>query len=341
MMMRLLPLCTLMVAVTVVCSAGAMSPEALVRSYTDTLAKQEKFAFKFTDRTVTTAQILVSRYGKPLDEKPRNYTRYTSGEVITDGRRLAVSRNRWGYHGRDIVASNPMYDTDTFDGRQRLRYEQYPQETDKPLGHVLFDPNPKHDPMRAAIWTENVLSLLGYIYVHRMRIDDVLRDPSTKLVVRKERENIGGEDCHVLDVSSLYGRGTLWLDPEHGYNIAQAHFSHRTGDVSKINNKPITEPWESHFYWKDMTFTLVDSVWFPTQGTFEYNIDCQRFWEKTAHHVKITEVQLNPDMDAMDAFSTDHIPDGAPCGYIGQHIPVGSSSPYIWQGGRVIPAGRN
>jgi hypothetical protein len=120
--------------------------------------------------------------------------------------------------------------------------------------------------------------------------------------------------------------------------MAQAHFSLRTGDVLRFTNKPIIEPWESHFYWKDMTFTLVDGVWFPTQGTLEYSIDSQKFWEERAHHFKITDLKLNPDMDAMDAFSTEDIPDGVPCVYIGQS---GSSSPYIWQDGRVIPAGRN
>jgi hypothetical protein len=301
------------------------------------LAKQQKFALKFTEKSVTTAQTLVPRYGKPPDEKPRKSTHYVSGEVITDGRRVAVSRNQWGQVSRRppaIAASNPLYSKYTFDGRQAWYYERDPQSTRKPLGSLSIDPNPRHEPMRAAVQTDVGLSLLGYMTMHRLRIDDALRDPSAKLVVRKEFENIGGVDCCVLDVSSLYGRGTVWLDPEHGYNMAQANFSLRTGDVLKFTNKPITEPWESHFYWKDMTFTLVDGVWFPTQGTFEWNLDCQEFWDKAVHHVKIIEVQLNPDMDAMDAFSTDHIPDGATCAYMGR------PEKYIWQGGQLIPAGR-
>ena len=338
-MLRCFLLSCLLVAVLPLASADEMSSKELVRSYTDTLAKQQKLALKFTIKTVATSQMFIHPAGKPPDEKPRKSTQYTSGDVITDGRRVAVSKKRWGqvYRGADLVASNPMYDRTTFDGRQMLTYERFPQETDLPLGEVIIDPNPEHEPMLAACLTNNGLSLLGYITIHRIKIDDALRDPSAKLAVRKEPQNIGGVNCYVLDVSSKYGRGTVWLDPEHGYNMAQANFSLRTGDVFKPTNKPITDPWESQFYWRDMTFTLVEGVWFPTQGTFECSVDCQRYWAKGAHHLKLTEVQLNPDMDAMDAFSTAHIPDGTPCAYV--YRP--SSEKYIWQDGRVIPAGRN
>jgi len=327
-----------LIAVASLCHADEMSSDELVRRYTDTLAKQEKFALKFTNKRVTTSQIFIHP-NVPREEKPVKSTQYTSGEVMTDGRRVAVRKNRWGQIGRRtqaVIASNPMYDRTTFDGRQMLTYERFPQETSKPRGEVIIDPNPEHEPMLAACWTNDGLSLLGYMTMHRLKIDDALRDPSAKLVVRKEPENIGGVDCYVLDVSSLYGRGTVWLDPEHGYNMAQAHFSLRTGDVFKPTNKPITDPWESNFYWKDMTFTLVDDVWFPTQGTFEVSIDSQKFWEKSAHHIKITDLKLNPDMDAMDAFSTAHIPNGAPCAYIDR------PGKYTWQDGRVIiRSGRN
>jgi len=340
MLGRCFLVCSL-IAVASLCHADEMSPEALVRNYTGTLAKQQKFALKFTNKTVTTAQIFVHPH-VPWEEKPTKSTHYVSGEVITDGRRVAVSRNEWGQISRRTAraAGNPLYSKYTFDGRQAWYYDRDPQNTDEPHGDLSIDPNPRHEPMRAAVQTDVGLSLLGYITIHRIKIDDALRDPSAKLVVRKELENIGGVDCYVLDVSSLYGRGTVWLDPEHGYNMAQAHFSLRTGDVFKPTNKPITDPWESQFYWKDMTFTLVDDVWFPTQGNFEYSIDCERFWEKTAHHLKFTDLKLNPDMDAMDAFSTAHIPDGAICSYIYQHVPGVRSTPYIWQDGRVIPAGR-
>ena len=338
-MLRCYLLSCLLLVVPPLSSASEMSPKELVHNYTDTLAKQGKFALKFTDKRVTTSQMFMHPAGKPPDEKPINYTKYSSGEVITDGRRVAVRKKEWGQayrNTRATVASNPVYIRDTFDGRQQWNYHRHPQSTRKPRGELGIDRNPRHEPMLAACLADPGLSLLGYMTMHRIRIDDALRDPSAKLVVRKELENIGGVDCYVLDVSSLYGRGTVWLDPEHGYNMAQAHFSLRTGDVFKPTNKPITDPWESQFYWRDMTFTLVEGVWFPTQGTFECSVDCQRYWSKSAHHLKITEVQLNPDMDAMDAFSTEDIPDGAICAYVGQRVPAGSSTPYVWQDGQVI-----
>ena len=54
-----------LIAVASICHAAEMSSNELVRNYTSTLAKQQQYAFKFTSKTVTTAQMLVSAFGKP------------------------------------------------------------------------------------------------------------------------------------------------------------------------------------------------------------------------------------------------------------------------------------
>ncbi len=261
-----------MAAMASLCHADEMSSNELVRNYTSTLAKQQQFALKFTNRTVTTSQLLVSVSGKPPDGRLTTKTNHASGTVITDGRRVAVRTTRWGQlrsHNPAVAASNPEYRRHTFDGREQWGYYRNPLDKSEPLGRLVMNPTP---PDRA-IWDAVRLSypghsLLGYINRFTMRTDEILRHPSTKLAVRKELENVGGVDCYVLDVKSIYGRGALWLDPEHGYNIAHAYFNIRTGDVSKLKNKPIKAPYKGHFYLKDVSFKLVDNVWFPAQGTF-------------------------------------------------------------------------
>ena len=330
-----LSLCTLMAALPAY-AVSAISPEELVRNYTTTLAKQQKFALRFTDKTVRDVQA-VSPIMKDLDGRT---TYYSSGEVITDGRRVACRMSKWGqFFGRDqpISASNPHYRRHTFDGREQWSYDRNPQHKGAPWwphGTLTITRNPPHRGISDAITIGyNGHYLLGYINCCAMRMDHILHDRSTRLSLRNEPEVIDGVGCYVLDVSSKYGRGTIWLDPEHGYNIAQAYFNIRSGDI--VGGRPVAAGCDAHYYLKDVTFQLADGVWFPTEGTIESRSDLL-LGDREAHryHHKITDLKLNPDMDAMNAFSTADIPNGTQCSY------MGSRATFIWQSGRLVPAGR-
>ena len=327
MMKRFLALCTLMAALPAY-AANATSPGELVRNYTTTLAKQQKYAFKFTDKTVRDVQA-VSPLMKDIDGRT---TYYSSGEVITDGRRVACRMSKWGqFFGRDrpISASNPRYSRHTFDGREQWGYVRNPLHKGAPWwphGTLTIRRNPPHRFIWDAITLDyNGHYLLGYINCCSMRMDRILHDPSTRLALRPRQEKVGSAECYVLDVSSRFGRGTLWLDPEHGYNIAQAHFNIRSGDI--VDGRPVEAGCDAHYYLRDVTFQLADGVWFPTEGTIESRSDLLLGDREThRYHHKITDLKLNPDMDAMNAFSTADIPNGA--------------ERFIWQSGRLVPAPR-
>ena len=66
--------------------------------------------------------------------------------------------------------------------------------------------------------------VMGYFYGDirpEERVDRVLRQ-ARSIRVRDRLERVGRSRCYVIEALSERGRYTLWIDPEHGYNIAQA-----------------------------------------------------------------------------------------------------------------------
>ena len=324
MVTRFLALCTLMAALPAY-AENAISPEELVREYTSTLARQQRNAFKFTASAV--------RDGQDIMHQADGRTAFSaSGELICDGRRIALRMRRWGqYAGHQAIpASNPRYWRQIYDGRELWSYHRSPTDELAPYGKLFITPNPTH----MQIWDIVRISypghyLLGYISEVGIRMDEILRDRSTKLALRPEPDKVGGVECYVLDVSSKFGRGTLWLDPEHGCNIAQAYFNVRSGDIA---DGTVAAGRDSHLFLRDVRFELVDGVWFPTRAATEWRLAAPECRETIVRQHRLTGVKLNPDMDAMNAFSTADIPDGAEC----KRRP--SQAKFIWQSGRLVPA---
>ena len=298
--------------------ACGLSPEELVREYTTTLAKQQRYAFKFTASAV--------RDGQDIDHERDGHTTFSaSGELICDGRRVALRIKRWGQYTshQAIPASNPRYWRLIYDGSELWTYYRSPTDKLAPYGKLFITPNPT----QRQIWDIVQIDypghyLLGYISEVGIRMDEILRDRSTKLALRPEPEKVGSVECYVLDVSSRFGRGTLWLDPEHGYNIAQAYFNVRSAER------------DAHLSLRDVRFELVDGVWFPTRATTEWRLAAPECREIIVRQHRLTDVKLNPDMDAIGAFSTADIPNGAEC------IRRPSRAKFIWQSGMLVPAGR-
>ena len=321
MLWRCFLMCSLIVAVPVVCSAGAMTREEVVRNYTATLAKQEKFALKFASKIV---------------ERTRKGTTtfYWSGDVATDGHRGAYRSKKWGQmfdRDRPFLKDNPYCHILTYDGQKVLTYSRHPNSERMPHGGFMIDPNPEAHVQDVARQCPGAF-LLGYFYLGQIRMDQVLADRSTRASVRNEPESINGVDCYVLDVTSKYGRATLWLDPEHGYNVAQASSHFKGGDIHLAGtNKRFGSSYKQDNYYKAISFELVDGVWFPTKGTMEYEGSDSRSWWAYNISNTFTNVKLNPDMDAALSTAEADIPDGAVGGY------HGSMLHYTWQSGRMVP----
>jgi len=125
----------------------------------------------------------------------------------------------------------------------------------------------------------------------------------------------------------------LWLDPEHGYNIAQAEFHVKSGDVqpSGAREETILPNVQAHSFLRDVTFENVDGVWFPTSGTSEWKLYLVNDWQTYVEHHQISNIRLNADFDALGVFSKNDIENGALCGYLDTPLS------YIWRDGQLIP----
>jgi len=307
--------------------ACAISAEELAANYMATLAKQQRYAFKFTASAVRDGQDI-------YHERDGRTTFSASGELICDGRRIALRIKRWGQYTshQAIPASNPRYWRVIYDGRELWTYYRSPTDEFAPHGRLFMTTNPtRRDISEIVRITYPGHYMLGYISEVGIRMDEILRDRSTKLALRPGPEKVGGVECYVLDVSSKFGRGTLWLDPEHGYNIAQAYYNVRSGDIT---HGTVPAGHDTHLHLRDVRFDLVDGVWFPTRATTEWRLAAPECREIIVRQHRLTDVKLNPDMDAMNAFSTADIPNGTECKY------RPGQAKFTWQSGRLVPAGR-
>jgi hypothetical protein len=150
--------------------------------------------------------------------------------------------------------------------------------------------------------------VMGYFYGDirpEERVDRVLRQaPSIRLRDRLER--VGRSRCYVIEALTERGRYTLWIDPEHGYNIAKAEVFRNARQCDVV----FGEHWKgkmkmAYASLSNVRFKKIQDVWVLMEA------DCKtdgegingKGWNKL--HYKRTEVVLNPDHEALGSFVPD------------------------------------
>ena len=150
----------------------------------------------------------------------------------------------------------------------------------------------------------------GYLEGDDERVDTILTR-ATSISVRDELETVHGVGCHVIDATTNRGEYTLWLDPEHGYNIAKAAVFRKGGDDwhYKMN---VPEGCGLTPTVDNVRFEQFDGVWIPVEGTLG---DIRNFdngdYGKLIKHYKVLEFVRNPDHEALGSFLPDDIREGA------------------------------
>ncbi len=310
-------------------SLGEISSQELVRNYKRILAQQEKFTFKFKCQADINSEYEPQPWMADITGRR---TEYSSGELASNGHRAALRMKIWGQRGGPqnfFPANNPFYVRVTFDGVEHWDYILNPFNKVYPGGKLGI-----WSPRREQVSEITGLAypgrfLLGYISRFGFKMDMIL-DEADSLVVRDAPEKVGDSECYVLDVKSQYGRGTLWFDPQHGYNVAMAEFNVRTGDT--VFNGILSPGNDSWLYLREVSFKEIDGVWFPTGGTVATQLREPIGRENRTEKHEISDIRLNPDLDMLGVFSTDDIREGARVVYIGV------SGEYSWQGGEIVPA---
>jgi hypothetical protein len=149
---------------------------------------------------------------------------------------------------------------------------------------------------------------MGYFFGDDERVDSILRR-SEKVSVRDRLERVGRSKCYVIDAVTGRGRYTLWIDPEHGCNIAKAESSQETGDLSD-GDRRLPRGRGKYSYLKNVKFEKIDGVWVPMEGDMEFGHQEPGSDYRQKKHHKRREVILNPDHEALRSFYPDDIPSG-------------------------------
>jgi hypothetical protein len=170
---------------------------------------------------------------------------------------------------------------------------------------------------------------MGVRFSEYERIDTVLRRAKT-ISVREELEQVGSEDCYVIDAKTSSGTYTVWIDPQHGYQIAQAEI--RVGPNDNYRGTILGDGASQVVSTRNVRFENIDGIWISMEADIHrISIKPHLDWSSTSDkHFKITQITLNPDHEALGSF-VPVIANGA------EMLDRDFGIKYTWQDGELIP----
>ncbi|MGE5608535.1 MAG: hypothetical protein ACM359_04730 [Bacillota bacterium] len=317
-MPRSLPLLPLIVIAGMLpaCWLRAQQPSAasLLDHYAESLKVCESFAIAFDSATATQGIVKGVNYDN---------TSYASIELRFDGQRLKLIRKTWGYINSafpNIPKERPLYTSYLWDGK---KYYQYGENAKPSIPPRLFlDLN--KDKTKAAADVSGLSNQNYIIPFHRgTRLMDLLRK-AEQISVRPAMERVNGSACFVLDAKSGNVQITLWLDPEHGYNLAKADSTEQGIGGNPKNTMHSTRD--------KVRFEKIDGVWIPAEIELVDRLNAFGNSTTTIAHYKATSFLHKPDHDALGSFLPSDIANGTLVQIIGLH-----NINYRWRDGELIP----
>lgn len=234
------------------------------------------------------------------------------------GNRVKLCKLTWGQVGtKDVPKEEPVYTSWMWDGENYMRYSGVPKENAKPgicPGKVRPYMSGKGEITNGRLTSRMYgTALTGYLSSSEDRVDKVLRG-ARKISVRRKTEEAGGVECYVIDADTKHGKHVLWIDPKHGYNIAKAEVQLLEGENHYFYGKPFeTAGKKLNLSMENVRFKRIESIWLPVEADMRYRRAFSGIGETSDSrtHIKVTEIILNPDHDALRSFAPDDIPDGA------------------------------
>lgn len=318
-----------------VCSAGTSRSKAkltkptafeLLDKYAETQDKLQSFIVKFERTPYYASTSLTGRLPRVKQGQAGGFV-----EDRFDGKRSKHLFRMWGHVGMSpeyTPKDKAKYGSRLWDGETFFQYGGQEKHESFPFGSVTQITNFKDNIEEGRkTFCHARLNLRGYFYGDYERVDSILQDADT-ISVRDNTQSVGGSDCYVIDAVTKHGRYMLWIDPEHGYNIAKAIARKTRGDLFSHGILKAKE--RIYFTLKNVHFEKIDDVWVPIEAdTYSSrNWSKGEFW-KSSGHIKRTEFILNPDHDALGSFLPDDIRDGAKISYINGVRTRG----YTWRNG--------
>jgi len=272
-------------------------------------------------KTLISTHMQLSEANPPYDSRYKGkYEEHFVTEHRYDGHRFYHS----GWHWGDVLLFNTTsrerkgLRSYLWDGKATYQFSSSELHGDVSDGVLGLRENVKKPPFAFNRFLSNEPDgyMLGCFQGHRERIDVTLREcPNTR--VRDEMESVSGVDCHVIEGDTRYGKYTLWLDPEHGYNMAKARIERKPGDVHYTSNDKYGDTFlpagrEVTITVDNVRFEKIDDTWAPMEGD---EVDHKTFphgeFSTIRSHTQLTDIILDPDHEALGSFVPDYIPDDA------------------------------
>lgn len=145
-------------------------------------------------------------------------------DIRFDGRRASVRWYEWGDVGgvpQPVPQEKAIYRSMSWYGDMYVNYGKDPDAND--AGSCVLDRHPAEREVKILQYANPCSCFTGFCPLGTYdRIDTVLRRADT-ISIRQETEVVGEVNCHVVDAATRNGNYTVWIDPQHGYSIAQIH----------------------------------------------------------------------------------------------------------------------
>lgn len=202
-----------------------------------------------------------------------------------------------------IDANTPIEDArywaDLWDGKCSILYA-YAKRMSTDDRSVVISTEERLAKHNMVVWYRGV-PLLGIRYSDYEPIDSVLRRANS-ISIRDELEQLGSANCYVIDANTTSGTYTVWLDPQHGYQIARADI--RVGPDNAFRRRPVKDNESDSLSVRNIRFEKIDGTWVPMEADIYVTSIRQRqdsSCKSTGHH-KITQITINPDHEALGSF---------------------------------------
>jgi len=330
-------------------------------------AKSEKpTAFELLEKYAETQDKIYKSFVIKWEEAREQYNSHTYGiergkrrggafcEMRFDGRRFYAIRSDFGNCRPNvrifIPKDDPMYSVILWDGGFYYSFVKNSNKEQRELAEERFKTIKEREkflkdksglltitnrPERAKGGPSDFLgAIIGHCDdFHNQRLVSILRRAS-KISVRDEMERIGTSKCYVIDAEAKLDRYTIWIDPEHSYNIAQ--FEDKWERILKKSQTEVGRRIQRDVSIKNVRFKRSADIWIPVEA--EVN-DVTRNIGKgmlriTKRRYKRTDVLLNPDHEGLGSFATD-FPTGCRVQVKGLEG-INESKTYTWQDGQVV-----
>jgi len=132
------------------------------------------------------------------------------------------------------------------------------------------------------------------------------------LQVSPDTETVGETECYVLSGDTTYGRVRAWIAPSRGYYALRYEISKTATDL--FDDAPVGDQGVERgiMTLDDVQVEKIDGAWVATSGTLsQETILSDGKTIRSEERAVRTEIDLDPDFDAVKAFEID-LPEGTP-----------------------------